>query len=122
MTVETRIDSSFARTVFLIVNEVFLAPRDALEIGHGDICSKSVLSCDEGHDNYGLAVMTHLAGLCVDDPTRDNDGCSLVHEARLCDDAQEGHGRHIESCETFSHLEHWAGPCRTSDIIPIKRT
>jgi hypothetical protein len=41
-----------------------------------------------------LAVMTHLACLYVDDPTRDGDGCSLVHEAGLCDDAEEGHGRH----------------------------
>ena len=41
-----------------------------------------------------LAVMAHLAGLCIDGPTRDSDGCGLVHEARLCDDAEEGHGRH----------------------------
>src|SRR6266566_9109712 len=52
-----------------------------------------------------LAVMTHLAGLYIDDPTRHSDGCSLVHEASLCDDAQEGHGRHIESCESCSHFE-----------------
>jgi hypothetical protein len=61
-----------------------------------------------------LAVMTHLAGLRIDDPTRHSDGCSLVHEASLCDDAQEGHGRHIESCESCSHFE----GCRTSDISP----
>jgi len=59
----------YAEKVSIIVDEVFLAPGDA------------------------------LAGLCIDDPTRDSDGCSLVHEASLCDDAQEGHGRHIESCE-----------------------
>jgi hypothetical protein len=52
-----------------------------------------------------LAAMTHLAGLYIDDPTRHSDGCSPVHEASLCDDAQEGHGRHIESCESCSHFE-----------------
>lgn len=70
---------------------------------------KWLLSCEkEGEQGGDLAVMTHLAGLWVEDPTRDGDGCGLVHEARLCDDAQQGHGRHRwlvgstrESCELY---------------------
>jgi hypothetical protein len=98
------------RTVFLIVDKVFFAPGNALELA-----TTTILSCERRTSLCLWAVVTHLAGLCVDGPTRDGDGCSLVHEARLCDDAQEGHGRHVESCESCSLFE----GCRTSDITRV---
>jgi hypothetical protein len=80
-----------ARTVSLVVDEIFLSPGNALDyckLGH-------ILSCCAMTEEVSvLAAMTHLAGLCIDGPTRDSDGCGLVHKASLCDDAQEGHGRH----------------------------
>lgn len=99
-----------AHTVSLIVYEVFLAPRNALELATTYwVVVEDIMA----------AVVTHLAGLCIDDPTRDSDGCGLVHEASLCDDAQEGHGRHIES-ELRDRLP-FRG-CRRSDIVPMCRS